>query len=234
MLRDQNPGTPDDILRKVIAIGNAEREVVLGRFNAGIPVDLCESPSTPGCRPATKARTRRTRRTSCATSQRSTAPCYKVFTEEVSGSKSDCTEFKQQLLEAYQKKFDLVAFWRLDRFSREGALPTLKYLKELRDHGVNYKSFTEPYLDSLGPFGDIIVSVLATIAAQDLIKILENTKALLAKKKAAGIKLEAPTKTVAVVEQTLALKGEGNSNGYIARAQRFHPARWPSTSQIDV
>jgi DNA invertase Pin-like site-specific DNA recombinase len=22
---------------------------------------------------------------------------------------------------------------------------------------VNYKSFTEPYLDSLGPFGDVIV-----------------------------------------------------------------------------
>ncbi|GAA4043422.1 hypothetical protein GCM10022409_31770 [Hymenobacter glaciei] len=119
---------------------------------------------------------------------------YKVFTEEVSGGKSDRTEFKQLLLEAYQKKFDLVVFWRLDRFSREGALPTLKYLKELRDHGVNYKSFTEPYLDSLGPFGDVIVSMLATIAAQDLIKVSENTKAALAKKKAAGVKLGAPPK----------------------------------------
>ncbi len=119
---------------------------------------------------------------------------YKVFIEEVSGVKSDRTEFKQLLLEAYQKKFDLVVFWRLDRFSREGALPTLKYLKELRDHGVNYKSFTEPYLDSLGPFGDVSVSMLATIAAQDLIKIRENTKAALDKKKAAGIKLGGPPK----------------------------------------
>lgn len=50
-------------------------------------------------------------------------------------------------------------FWRLDRFSREGALATLRYLK---DHGVNYKSFTEPYLDSLGLFDDVIVSMLAT------------------------------------------------------------------------
>jgi DNA invertase Pin-like site-specific DNA recombinase len=58
----------------------------------------------------------------------------------------------------------------LDRFSREGALATLRYLKEFKDHGVHYKSFTEPYLDSLGPFGDVIVSMLATIAAQDLIK----------------------------------------------------------------
>ncbi|MDO7847426.1 recombinase family protein [Hymenobacter sp. M29] len=95
---------------------------------------------------------------------------YKVFTEEVSGGKSDRSQFKQQLLEAYQKKFDLVVLWRLDRFSREGALPTLKYLKELRDHGVNYKSLTESYFDSLGPFGDVIVSMLATIAAQDFRK----------------------------------------------------------------
>ena len=149
---------------------------------------------------------------------------YKVFTEEVSGGKSDRTQFKQLLLEAYQKKFDLVVFWRLDRFSREGALPALKYLKELRDHGVNYKSFSEPYLDSLGPFGDVIVSMLATIAAQDLIKVSENTKAALAKKKAAGIRLGAPTKSTAVVAQTLALKAEGKSNGYIARTLKISPS----------
>ncbi|MBO2007880.1 recombinase family protein [Hymenobacter negativus] len=149
---------------------------------------------------------------------------YKVFTEEVSGGKSDRTEFKQLLLEAYQKKFDLVVFWRLDRFSREGALPTLKYLKELRDHGVNYKSFTEPYLDSLGPFGDVIVSMLATIAAQDLIKISENTRAALAKKKAAGMKLGAPTKASVVVEQARDLKAQGKSNGFIARTLGISPS----------
>ena len=146
---------------------------------------------------------------------------YKVFIEEVSGGKSDRSEFKQMLLEAYQKKFDLVVFWRLDRFSREGALPTLRYLKELRDHGVNYKSFTEPYLDSLGPFGDVIVSMLATIAAQDLIKISENTKAALAKKQSAGVKLGAPSKSEEVVAQARKLKGEGKSNGVIARALKI-------------
>lgn len=151
-------------------------------------------------------------------------PIYKVFTEEVSGGKSDRTEFKHMLLEAYQKKFNLIVFWRLDRFSREGALPTLKYLKELRDHGVNYKSFTEPYLDSLGPFGDVIVSMLATIAAQDLIKVSENTKAALAKKKELGVKLGAPTKTPAVVAHAQDLKSKGYSNGLIARTLSISPS----------
>jgi DNA invertase Pin-like site-specific DNA recombinase len=67
--------------------------------------------------------------------------------------------------------------------------------------------FTEPYLDSLGPFGDVIVSMLATIAAQDLIKISENTKAALAKKKAAGVRLGAPPKSSDLIEQVRRLKG---------------------------
>lgn len=149
---------------------------------------------------------------------------YKVYTEEVSGSKADRAQFKQLLLEAYQKKFDLVVFWRLDRFSREGTLATLRYLKELSDHGVNYKSFMEPYLDTLGPFADVIVSMLSTIAAQDLIKVSENTKAALAKKKAAGIKLGAPTKAPVVVEQVRNLKAQGKSNGFIARTLGISPS----------
>lgn len=149
---------------------------------------------------------------------------YKVYTDQESGGKADRAEFKTLLLEAYQKKFDLVVFWRLDRFSREGALATLRYLKELKDHGVNYKSFTEPYLDSLGPFGDVIVSMLATIAAQDLIKISENTKAALAKKKAAGIQLGAPMKSPMVIAQAQALKSQDYSNGAIARALGISPS----------
>ncbi len=148
---------------------------------------------------------------------------YKVFTDQESGGKADRTEFKVLLLEAYQKKFDLIVFWRLDRFSREGALATLRYLKELKDHGVNYKSFTEPYLDSLGPFGDVIVSMLATIAAQDLIKISENTKAALAKKKAAGVQLGAPTKGEQVINQVRQLKKNGASNQFIARTLQISP-----------
>jgi len=146
---------------------------------------------------------------------------YQVFTDQESGGKADRAEFKTLLLEAYQKKFDLVVFWRLDRFSREGALATLRYLKELKDHGVDYKSFTEPYLNSLGPFGDVIVSMLATIAAQDLLKISENTKAALAKKKAAGVKLGTPGKSPAQIEQIRRLKAEGLSNYAIAKALKM-------------
>lgn len=153
-----------------------------------------------------------------------TAPSTKVFTDQESGGKADRTEFKQLLRQAYQKKFDLVVFWRLDRFSREGALAALRYPKKLKGHEVNYKSFTEPYLDSLGPFGDVIVSMLATIAAQNLSKISENTKAALAKKQAAGVQVGAPTRDASTIDQVRRLKVGGASNQAIARALKMSPS----------
>jgi hypothetical protein len=99
----------------------------------------------------------------------------------------------------------------------------------LKDHGVNYNSFTEPYLDSLGPFGDVIVSMLVTIAAQDLIKISENMKATLAKKKAAGVQLGAPRKSADFIAQVRRLKGSGTSNQAIAR-ETCRRVAWLSAS----
>jgi len=47
-----------------------------------------------------------------------------------------------------------VLFWALDRFSREGTLPTLLHLQRLDSYGVAWKSYTEQYLDSTGIFKD--------------------------------------------------------------------------------
>ena len=47
----------------------------------------------------------------------------------------------------------MLLFWSLDRLSREGTVETLNHLQRLTGYGVNYRSFTEQYLDSTGnPF----------------------------------------------------------------------------------
>ncbi|MGI4874335.1 MAG: winged helix-turn-helix transcriptional regulator [Janthinobacterium lividum] len=66
--------------------------------------------------------------------------------------------------------------------------------------------------------------MLATIAAQDLIKISENTKAALAKKKAAGVQLGAPSKGPEITAQVYRLKAGGASNQAIARALKMSPS----------
>lgn len=93
---------------------------------------------------------------------------YKVYVDQESIDKAHRTGFKYLLQAAYKKEFDLVVFWCLNRFSYGGALATLRCLKELSAHGIDYKSYTEPYLDSLSPCGDAIIAMLSTIVAQDL------------------------------------------------------------------
>jgi DNA invertase Pin-like site-specific DNA recombinase len=74
----------------------------------------------------------------------------------------------------------------LDRFSREGVLETLNHLQRLSSYGVGYRSFTEQYLDSCGIFKDAVLSILATIAKQERIRLSERTIAGLEKAKRAG------------------------------------------------
>jgi DNA invertase Pin-like site-specific DNA recombinase len=68
-------------------------------------------------------------------------------------------------------------FWSLDKLSREGALKTLQHLNRLTEYGVSYRSFCEPYLDSTGMFKDAVISILATVAQQERLRIVERTKA---------------------------------------------------------
>ena len=80
---------------------------------------------------------------------------------------------------AYQREFDLVLFWSLDRFSREGAFETLQYLKKLDSFGIAFKSFTEQYLDGTGIFKDAIIAILGALANQERVRLSERDHARL-------------------------------------------------------
>ena len=82
--------------------------------------------------------------------------------------------------------FDGVVFWSLDRFSREGVLPTLQRLEQLSSYGVDWISYSEQYLDSTGPFKDAVVSIMATLAKQERVRLSERTKAGLERASRAG------------------------------------------------
>ena len=72
----------------------------------------------------------------------------KEFVDIASGKNGDRQQFKALFAAASRREFDLVLFWSLDRFSREGVFETLQYLQRLTGHGVGYRSFTEQYLDT--------------------------------------------------------------------------------------
>lgn len=116
--------------------------------------------------------------------------------EETASGKKDRPQFQQLFTDARQGKFDLVLFWSLDRFSREGVLETLQYLEQLNQCGVAWLSLTEPYLDSLGPFRDGVLALLACIAKQERIRISERVKAALQRRKDEGKKVGGRPKNI--------------------------------------
>jgi DNA invertase Pin-like site-specific DNA recombinase len=120
---------------------------------------------------------------------------WNVFSEYVdheSGAKNDRAEFQQMFLDASRRKFDLLLFWSLDRLSRESVLETLQHLNRLTSYGVGYRSFTEQYFDSCGIFKDAVISILATIAKQERVRLSERTKAGLAIARTKGRQIGRP------------------------------------------
>ncbi|HEY4049066.1 MAG TPA: recombinase family protein [Acidobacteriaceae bacterium] len=80
----------------------------------------------------------------------------------------------------------ILLFWSLDRLSREGTVETLNHLQRLTSYGVNYRSFTEQYLDSTGIFKEAVIGILAAVAKQERVRLSERTIAGLERAKAQG------------------------------------------------
>lgn len=137
------------------------------------------------------------------------------FADEVTGKHSDRENFQQMFCAASRRQFDCVLFWSLDRFSREGAYESLQHLQRLTSYGVGYKSFTEQYLDSCGLFRDAVISILATIAKQERIRLSERTIAGLERAKAQG-RVGGRPRVICNREKILSLRREGCSLGQIA------------------
>jgi DNA invertase Pin-like site-specific DNA recombinase len=108
------------------------------------------------------------------------------YVDRATGKHSDREQFQRLFLDASQRKFDMVLFWSLDRFSREGVRETLNHLERLTSYGVNYRSFTEQYLDSCGIFKDAVLAILAVIAKQERVRLSERTLAGLARARKQG------------------------------------------------
>src|SRR5215831_6863737 len=135
---------------------------------------------------------------------------YVEYTDRRSGTRADRTAFQKVFEDARLKKFDLVLFWALDRFSREGVTETLNYLKVLDGYGVAWKSFTESYLDSTGMFKEAVIAILAAVAKQEHARLSERVVAGLRRAKREGKQLGRP-KVIVDREKIIAAHGRGLS-----------------------
>lgn len=122
---------------------------------------------------------------------------YKVYQDVFTGKETIETQrqgFVDMFKEAHQKKFDIILFWDLSRFSRAGTLYTLQKLQELKNLNIDWHSYQEPYISSIGQFSDIVISIMSTLAKLEREKISERTKAGLRRAIEEGKRIGRPPK----------------------------------------
>lgn len=148
-------------------------------------------------------------------------------TDICSGSKSadERAGLKEIFDLARRRKFDILLFWSLDRFSREGSRKTLEYLTKLDHYGIKWHSYTEEYISSLGIFADAIISLMACLAKQERLRISERTKAGLARVKSKGTRLGRPKTDITIIQTAKAFKQQGLSYAAIGRELNLSKAR---------
>ena len=126
--------------------------------------------------------------------------------------------FARLFEDAARREFDLVVFWALDRFSREGIRKTIHYLQQLDGYGVRFRSYTEPYLDTANELvSHILLGVLSYFAELEAKKISERTKAGLARARTEGKVLGRPTKREEYRAVLAEMRERGYSQGRMAR-----------------
>lgn len=112
---------------------------------------------------------------------------YKEYIDKMSGANPARPAFREMLQEAMLRRFSGIVVWKLDRFSREGIIPTMSYIKQLKDRGVWLRSMTESWLDtSQEGITDIVLAIMSWASAEERKKISERTKAGIARKKGQG------------------------------------------------
>ncbi|MDQ3766909.1 MAG: recombinase family protein [Actinomycetota bacterium] len=101
--------------------------------------------------------------------------------------------FDRMFADAARRRFDVLLFWALDRFSREGIRKTIAYLERLDECGVSFKSYTEPFLDTDNELiAHIVLGVTSYYAQQEALRISDRTKAGLERARRSGKVLGRP------------------------------------------
>jgi len=87
-----------------------------------------------------------------------------------------------------------VLFWALDRFTREGMVPTIVYLQRLHACGVGFHSYTEAHLATDNELvRNILLATMSSLAKVEAQKISERTRAGMARARAQGKHIGRPT-----------------------------------------
>lgn len=119
--------------------------------------------------------------------QRKDWDIVEIFKDNESGAKNNRSGLNAMFKAAYQKQFDVLLVWALDRLSREGMFQTINYLQKLDDYGVRFWSYTEEGVNTDNELvRNAMIAFMSSFAKIERQKISERTKAGLDRAKQNG------------------------------------------------
>jgi DNA invertase Pin-like site-specific DNA recombinase len=112
--------------------------------------------------------------------------------------------------DASRRKFEIVVFWALDRFSREGMVPTINYLQRFDSYGIAFHSYTEPHLATDNELvRNVLLAVMSSLAKVETEKISDRVKAGLQRAVAKGKRLGRPRIDAATEQKARKMLAKG-------------------------
>lgn len=113
-----------------------------------------------------------------------------TFTDYASGKTENREQYQAMLELVRKRKIDVVLVWRYDRFARS-TQALVNALNEFKILGVDFISYQEN-IDTTTPQGELVFSIMASLAQFESALISQRVKAGMARAKAQGKHIARP------------------------------------------
>jgi DNA invertase Pin-like site-specific DNA recombinase len=137
------------------------------------------------------------------------------YIDYASGTREDRPQYQALLDTARKRQVDIVLVWRYDRFARS-TQALVQALKAFQSLGVDFISYQEN-IDTTTPQGEMIFTVMASLAQFESALISERVKAGMARAKAQGKRISRAPLAQDIQERIATLYGQGVSIHQISK-----------------
>ena len=149
--------------------------------------------------------------------KRSKWEIYKEYIDEgYSGANTKRPAFIEMMVEARQKKFDVLLVWKFDRLSRS-MRDLINTISEIESLGLDFISY-ENQIDTGTPSGKLVFHVIGSVAEFERDIIRERVRAGLANARRKGKRLGRPPQPKSKRDEAEKLRQKGKSFRAIAKA----------------
>lgn len=135
---------------------------------------------------------------------------YKKYIDHgYTGANTKRPDFSKMMIDARQRKFDILVVWKLDRLSRS-LKDLINTLDELGHVGIDFISY-DNHLDTSTPTGKLVFQIIGAVAEFEKDIIRERVKAGLNNAKSKGKRLGRPPTPKYLLAQANTLRKQGMS-----------------------